>query len=853
VELVPLMLAVVAEKTGYPTDMLELSMDLERDLGIDSIKRVEILSTVRQRAPGLPELDPAAMGALRTLGQIVDFLQARLSGPPPAALSEPIAPAASAPTAPGAVRTFVLEERPTPTVGLAMGGLFAGPILVTPSSALAAALAGRLCAAGVTAHTEAAQLDEASGVVFVAGIEENITADAAIAIERQAFAVARRLAARFRAGGGLFVTVQDTASPRALERAFVAGLSSLAKTAAREWPRAAVKAIALPRAGRSDEELAAVVAEELLEGGPDLEIALPPGRPRAVRALREVAAPAPADDGPLARGAATDVFVVSGGARGVTAAIVSTLARRRRSRFVLLGRTVLVDETPSWRAATDEVALKRVLLDEARASGESLAPRDLGARADGILAGREITRTLRAIEVMGGEAIYLPCDIRDRAQVAAAVARGRARFGRVTGLIHGAGALADGWLDQKTDEQFEQVFATKVEGLRALLAATENDELRAIALLSSIAAAVGNAGQADYAMANEVLNAVATVEAARRGDGCRVVAIGYGPWQGGMVSPSLQKHFRERGVGLIPLEAGAEATVDVLLARGPVPPALVLAVGTSMGADERAITADVLVDARRTPQLDDHRVQGTPVLPVAMAIEWIARSSLALSSRERSPWCVRDVRVHRGVTLPDFETATRLHVVGEPRDDGRAFELRDERGGLRYRARVPTTHGPVESAARAEQVADGDGRAPLAAALYSPSHLFHGPRFQVVRAAGAFSRRAGRATILGTRHMSWPAERWLTDPAALDGALQTAFLWTLELTKRQALPLSIAEVVVHRPGWLVEGELEVQLSARAFALDRTVCDLVVRAPADGVLLTLTGVELFAVPSGTGPS
>ena len=96
----------------------------------------------------------------------------------------------------------------------------------------------------------------------------------------------------------------------------------------------------------------------------------------------------------------------------------------------------------------------------------------------------------------------------------------------MTGLIHGAGVLADARLDQKTDDQFERVFDTKVRGLRALLAATENDELRTVALLSSIAATVGNAGQADYAMANAVLNPVAVVEAARRGEGCRVVAFG---------------------------------------------------------------------------------------------------------------------------------------------------------------------------------------------------------------------------------------------------------------------------------------------------------------------------------------
>ena len=66
---------VVAEKTGYPSDMLELGMDMEADLGIDSIKRVEILGAVQDEIPNLPELNPEDLAELRTLGQIVDYMQ----------------------------------------------------------------------------------------------------------------------------------------------------------------------------------------------------------------------------------------------------------------------------------------------------------------------------------------------------------------------------------------------------------------------------------------------------------------------------------------------------------------------------------------------------------------------------------------------------------------------------------------------------------------------------------------------------------------------------------------------------------------------------------------------------------
>ncbi|HSH12994.1 MAG TPA: phosphopantetheine-binding protein, partial [Desulfurivibrionaceae bacterium] len=84
------LLEVIAEKTGYPMEMLELDMALDTDLGIDSIKRVEILSALQERLPEAPAVKPEDLGVLQTLGQIVDYLSA--SG---AKSTAPAAPAAA--------------------------------------------------------------------------------------------------------------------------------------------------------------------------------------------------------------------------------------------------------------------------------------------------------------------------------------------------------------------------------------------------------------------------------------------------------------------------------------------------------------------------------------------------------------------------------------------------------------------------------------------------------------------------------------------------------------------------------------------------------------------------------------
>jgi acyl carrier protein len=73
------MLEIVSEKTGYPVETLEPGMDMESDLGIDSIKRVEILGAMQTRYPDLPKLKPEELAELRTLAQIIEHMGAAVA------------------------------------------------------------------------------------------------------------------------------------------------------------------------------------------------------------------------------------------------------------------------------------------------------------------------------------------------------------------------------------------------------------------------------------------------------------------------------------------------------------------------------------------------------------------------------------------------------------------------------------------------------------------------------------------------------------------------------------------------------------------------------------------------------
>jgi len=70
-------LEVLAAKTGYETDMIEMDMNLESELGVDSIKRVEILSEV-QKELNVEAQNVAALSRTQTVGEVVEAMIAEL-------------------------------------------------------------------------------------------------------------------------------------------------------------------------------------------------------------------------------------------------------------------------------------------------------------------------------------------------------------------------------------------------------------------------------------------------------------------------------------------------------------------------------------------------------------------------------------------------------------------------------------------------------------------------------------------------------------------------------------------------------------------------------------------------------
>ena len=218
------------------------------------------------------------------------------------------------------------------------------------------------------------------------------------------------------------------------------------------------------------------------------------------------------------------------------------------------------------------------LIQHNKSENKIIKPAGAKRAATRNLACREIETPMVSLQGFGTKVHYHSVDVSDGEAIKELFAQ--LNYGPIVGIVHGAGVLADKRIQDKSSDDFAWVYDVKVQGMGALLSNVDLNQLKVLVFFSSVAARTGNAGQSDYAAANEVLNRIAHHVKQRHPEMC-VRSIGWGPWQGGMVSPELQRHFESRGIGLIPIQAGQMFVNE--LTDGPM---VEVVVGADAGLDD---------------------------------------------------------------------------------------------------------------------------------------------------------------------------------------------------------------------------------------------------------------------------
>jgi len=512
------------------------------------------------------------------------------------------------------------------------------------------------------------------------------------------------------------------------------------------------------------------------------------------------------------------VVLVSGGARGITAQCVIKLAQHTPCKFILLGRTSIAAPQPEWaKNCPDDPELKRRIMAQMVSDGQKPTPLVVERQFRRLRAQQEIEATLQSIRQTGAEVEYVDADVSDAQHtLQTRLVEPVKRMGKISGVIHGAGALADRLIEKKTAQDYETVVSPKVEGLQSLLKVAPARQLDFLVLFSSIVGFFGNIGQADYAMANEVLNKAA-YQIKRENPACHVVSINWGPWDSGMVTPELKRAFAERNMMVIPAEAGADLLVREITALnhpGDQPVQIVVGALPTRPAMELSgelkrfeIRRHLSLDAN--PFLLDHQIGQHPVLPATCAVSWVASTCEQLYPGFTFHMA-EDFKVLKGIVFD--ENLAKEYVVsleeiekapGERVKFSAVVWSQNKNGRPLYHYSLTVTLVRVVPPAPIHSL-PGDLNHEIIAGkkLYQDGTLFHGPSFQgVQRVVYLTPERLVMECMLPPipleRQGQFPVQT--SNPFIYDAIVQSVLIWVQHYYQSPCLPSYLAGLIQYKP------------------------------------------------------
>ena len=224
------------------------------------------------------------------------------------------------------------------------------------------------------------------------------------------------------------------------------------------------------------------------------------------------------------------VYIITGGAGGLGLIFAEYLAKEFKARLILTGRSSLSNEKEAQIAA---------------------------------------------LKKLGAEVVYYPANVSVYEEVESLIANSKAQFGEINGIIHSAGVLRDSYVRNKTKEEMQAVFASKLYGTINLDRATEQEDIDFFVMFSSLAALAGNAGQSDYSFANHFMDSFASERQNLQQAGKRfgkTLSLNWSLWaDGGMqLDEQTELFFRKNlGIKALAAETGIEAFIKGLGANKP--------------------------------------------------------------------------------------------------------------------------------------------------------------------------------------------------------------------------------------------------------------------------------------------
>ena len=557
---------------------------------------------------------------------------------------------------------------------------------------------------------------------------------------------------------------------------------------------------------------------------------------RAVPVLHVLQPPAEQPTGTPLDG--TDVLLVTGGGKGITAECALAVAKDSGAKLALIGR-----DDP----AQDE----------------------------------EIAANLARMAAAGVVCRYERADVTDAEQVAGAVARFEADLGPVTAVMHGAGRNDPAGLVNLTEESFRDTVAVKIAGLRAALAAVDHDRINLLVTFGSIIGRAGLRGEAHYSTANDWMTELA-VEFHHAHPRARVLAMEWSVWSGAgmgerlgvveaLVRDGITPISVEDGLGVLRQVLADPSAGPVLTITGRIGGLPTLPLDTSQELPLTRFVDRVLVhypsvelvtevelSAGSDPYLSDHVLDGEPLFPAVLGMEAMAEVATAVLGRTGVP-LLEDVEFLRPIVVRPG-AATSVRVAALVRDTEtvsvaiRAQDTGFSADHFRATLRIPRPSLPAGGTAPEATALPCVPLDPITE-LYG-TVMFQGKRFQRLLGYRRASARHAVAELSTTTPAPWfaaylPQDLVLANPGTRDAVMHALQCCVPDAT---LLPQGIERLYLAAPADQAVEYVILDGRERTQDGDSYVYDIDVLEPSGRVVERWQGLTLRAVrkKDGSGP-
>jgi len=528
------------------------------------------------------------------------------------------------------------------------------------------------------------------------------------------------------------------------------------------------------------------------------------------------------------------VWVITGGARGITAVAVRELAKRHHLKLHLIGTAPVPELTDAMRTAAREnrLQLRREVMRQANLRNEN------GMEAwRNVEKSIEIDATLQLLRSDGIPAEYHSCDVSDFSRLNRTLQGIREKDGGIHGVVHGAGIGQDARFDRKRPDKVDQCLRAKIDGCLNLMDETRGDPLDWFVSFGSISGRFGANGHTDYSLANDSLAKLTDRYRQERPD-VRSVTFHWHAWGdiGMATKPETRLALEMISLEFMPASEGLAHFLHELEQGGQEPEVLItdrnyfrkffpvdrlvpekavvpreLKTLPLLDPEETGHRArSILLDPKRERFLNQHLVQQRPTLPFVVAMELLCEAARRETSLTQHVVEIRNLsalqalkwmtdapqEVHVAAEQNSSETVRCRLTADLLRRDGRL--VAKDKVYFEGEFRLALTRGrrvvsrPDINQLNWEPIIYLDPEA----AIYHGSDLQCLQKFAMDGEQGIGLISASSAVQLGGGHR--PNFGWSIPCAVMDACLYAAAVFAARTTGRPSLPVRFEQIWLGR-------------------------------------------------------